>query len=142
MSGKSKTVLFMHQMKISGVALNDIIFEQYGNTRIFEIPGGTFGESAGHFSRLPESEKQVYKLVIRHIFFGLHRLIPVQAVYITMLHRPVERVVSLYHYQLRPRHKFHISPRVSLEEYLNPGTAVNTDNGMTRFIAGTGPPIV
>jgi hypothetical protein len=53
-----------------------------------------------------------------------------------MLRDPIDRVTSLYYYQLRPQHKYYISPGISLVEYLNEGIALSSDNGMTRFIAG------
>ncbi len=130
------TLLFMHQMKTGGVTLTRMIEDQYDQKKIYKIDGPRYRESAEDFIALPAHERERFTIIAGHMFFGLHRFVRLPFKYITMLRHPIDRVISLYYYQLRPQHKFHISPRMSLIDYLEQGVAVNADNGMTRFIAG------
>lgn len=126
----------MHQMKTGGVTLRSIIEDQYDQKIIYRIDGKRFRESVREFIALPAYEREQFTVITGHMFFGLHNIIHSPCKYITMLRHPIDRVISLYYYQLRPQHKFHISPDMSLIDYLEQGVAVNANNGMTRFIAG------
>jgi hypothetical protein len=133
---EGSTLLFMHQMKSGGVTLRRIIEDQYNQKKIYRIDGKRFRKSVESFIDLPAHERKQFQVITGHMFFGLHRFVRRPCKYITMLRHPIDRVISLYYYQLRPQHKFHIPPSMSLIDYLEQGVAVNADNGMTRFIAG------
>lgn len=130
------TIIFMHQPKTGGGTLNRILQHQYDSKEIFHINGACYRQAIEEFKHLSRTESKKFAVIAGHLFYGFHESIPNTSFYITVLRHPVERVLSLYYYQLRSEHKYAVSPDMTLIEYLHSGIALHADNGMTRFIAG------
>lgn len=93
------------------------------------------------FFRLSEQERQQIKIFMGHFSFGLHvdRYLARPTTYLTILRRPVDRVISTYFYILRkPGHTHHQTTiRLSLYDFVRNGVSpVGIDNGMTRLLCG------
>jgi hypothetical protein len=92
-----------------------------------------------YFAALAEPERARPRLIMGHATFGLHEHIPRPSTYVTLLRDPVSLNVSLYHYIRRtPNHVLHgrIKDHPTLESFLQSGISLETDNSMTRAIAG------
>jgi hypothetical protein len=71
------------------------------------------------------------RVVMGHLFFGIHDTLPREATYVTILREPVERVLSVYYHRVH-RHGL----RLSLEHYVRTGRDFQIDNAQTRAICG------
>ena len=75
-----------------------------------------------------------------HLYFGLHSFIPRASTYITLLRRPVERVLSFYYYaRSTPDHYLYsqlANERLDLKTVLARELTPELYNGQTRQLAG------
>jgi hypothetical protein len=74
-----------------------------------------------------------------HLNFGVHRIVAVDAKYITLLREPVSRVLSYYrHQRTRPDAPYHghIKKGLSLKQFVAERISFETNNHMTRILAG------
>jgi hypothetical protein len=136
--------LFLHIPKTAGTTLKHIIYEHYS------VPGDNGGSNfydgiyyfpyGFHKTRRPGFTSIVREMFARedlravtgHFWYGAHAFIPRPCFYITLLREPVDRVTSLYHR--------HITPRVTLDEFVTELGCREVDNDQTRRIAGVEPP--
>jgi hypothetical protein len=131
-----KTVIFMHLHRTGGTTFLKLLDNIYDTAETYTINGKRFRESFDEFCQLPEERRKKYRLIKGHLFWGLHRFCPNETTYITLLRHPIEKVISQYYWHLRPECIYPIPPNMTLEEFLESGRFISTDNGMTRFIAG------
>ncbi len=71
--------------------------------------------------------------------FGLHKDVPYQASYITILRDPIERVISYYHHVIRnPTHYLYevVKDKLDLAAFADSQLTAEIDNGQTRLLAG------
>ncbi len=73
-----------------------------------------------------------------HLPHGIHRHLPGDHVYATMLRKPVDRVVSLYKFVQRFKgHRWHnMACKMSLVEFVENSSMADMWNGMTRWLSG------
>ncbi|MGF1539615.1 MAG: sulfotransferase family 2 domain-containing protein [Pleurocapsa sp.] len=140
---EKQAVIFLHLPKSGGTTLSDILIHQYDqDTEIYQIDGTNFLRSQQNFKQLPQSEKEKIKLLIGHMYFGLHEFIPSNSTYVTMLRNPIDRVISYYFFikklKNHPDYKLINSNNISLKEYCTLGRE-NMTNGQTRFLSGMSP---
>jgi len=137
---RHKTLLFLHIPKTGGMTLDRIIERQYPVRNVFSIEGDRVEESIRYFQGLPENERAKVRCLIGHMAFGLHNDVPGPSVYITMLRRPVDRVISHYHHALRhPKHYLHqevVNKKMSLEDYVKHAPTWELTNGQARLLSG------
>jgi len=133
---ETEAVIFMHLHRTGGTTFLKLLDDIYNSEETYTIEGKRFVQSAREFSQLPDEQRKEYRLIKGHQFWGLHRFCPNGAKYITILRQPLERVLSQYYWHLRPECPFAIPPGMMLDEFLESGSFISTDNGMTRFIAG------
>lgn len=92
------------------------------------------------FAALPEAERARPRLLVSHMIFGIHESVPRPAVYVTMLREPIARTISQYRHVLRTEHhRLHsraVAGRLTLEQYVCGGEAMEVDNAQTRALAG------
>ena len=92
------------------------------------------------FKTLPAAQRGQYRLIQGHLFFGLHRFIPRPTTYITFLRRPVERVLSFYHYaRSMPDHYLYpllTTEHLELKTLLAREVTLELRNEQTRLLAG------
>ena len=135
---KMQRMVFIHIPKAAGTSLRAILFSQHEKDRIFTIYKNA-AERVEEFKVLPEERRHHFTLVAGHMPFGIHEYFP-ESTYVTMLRRPVDRVVSHYYYALKnPDHYLHDQARkMSLKEYVSAGLSGELDNGQVRQLADRG----
>lgn len=135
-----KTVIFIHNPKTGGRTLRRITDRQYEPNDVVVIPGEHYHCSTVERD-LAASGKDSHKLIRGHIPFGVHRLIPCDSTYITLLREPIDRVLSQYSSMLERRRRwmFRDGTPISLEEYVSSGCTKEVDNVQTRRLSGLDP---
>jgi hypothetical protein len=140
------TLIFLHIGKTAGLSLRTILRRQFPSSMVMDLRNPVTDrtrlrrESANaYFAGLPERERARPRLIMGHATFGLHDHIPRPSTYVTLLRDPVSLNVSLYHYIRRTsNHVLHerMNDHPTLESFLRSGISLETDNSMTRAIAG------
>ena len=101
--GSKTTLIFLHVPKTAGTTLSHIIARQYDPQEIFHIRnpahprGPRYSEWAGTVEDLRElvTERRAgFRCVIGHAPFGVHEHLPGPCRYVTLLRKPVARVLS------------------------------------------------
>ena len=136
----AKTVIFLHLPKAAGTTLRDVFSRQYKTDEIYELDGAEFIKAQEDFKQLDRDRKAQIKILMGHMYFGLHEYLPQPATYVTMLRNPIERVVSYYHFVKKlsshPDYELIKAQNISIEDYCQMGRE-NMRNGQTRFLSGT-----
>lgn len=129
-------LLFLHIPKAGGSTLHAILDREYGRGPTVWTTDWPDEEEIG---RLPLEERAAIDLIKGHFHFGLHRLFPQQAAYVTLVRDPVARVISHYHYvRHKPEHPLHrrvVDGGLSLREYVTAGLSDELENGQTRLLS-------
>lgn len=135
-----RVLIYLHVPKCAGQTLSSALRLSFRRSRVLYLDGldKPLHEVVGSIS--PEALSQV-ELVLGHIHYGVHKFLPREPAYVTVLRDPVDRVVSLYKFILRePSHPLHVrvqTSRMSLEDYVSSGIdGSQTENGQTRQISG------
>ena len=132
-------VIFLHIPKAAGTTLRDILYRQYEKEYIYELDGQNFLQSQEDSKHLNAKEKDKIRLLMGHMYFGLHEFVSSPSSYITMLRDPIEKVISYYYFVSKltahPDYKLIKSQNVSLKKYCTMNKP-NMCNAQTRFLAG------
>ena len=135
----SPVIIFLHIPKAAGTTLRDILYRQYEKECIYELDGQNFSQSQEDFKQLNIKEKDKIRLLMGHMYFGLHEFISYPSTYITMLRNPIEKVISYYYFvsklKTHPDYELIKSQNISLKEYCTMNKP-NMCNAQTRFLAG------
>ena len=86
----------------------------------------------------PPQQLSWFRLVIGHFRYGLHRWLPGQTTYVTIVRHPLQRVISHYLYlsQTNPTVLTAGKRRLDLVEALELRVTVDLDNAMVRYFGG------
>lgn len=137
---KSATVIFLHLPKAAGTTLCDIFSRQYQPDEIYQLDGAEFIQAQEDFKQLDRNAKAKIKILMGHMYFGLHEFLSQPTTYVTMLRNPIDRVVSYYHFVSKlathPDYELIKAQNISIEDYCQMGRE-NMNNGQTRFLSGT-----
>jgi hypothetical protein len=135
MSESLPLLVFLHIPKTAGSTLIDIIRRQHPPETILMEHQPTFDE---RMQALPRERIDQLRVMMGHLWFGVHASVPRPVTYSTFLRDPVERIVSHYYYVRRePAHPMHAaSLRMSLRDYVGSGCSTELQNDQTRLIAG------
>ncbi len=133
-----QTIIFVHLPKCGGTTLNRLIEWEYSPTRVFSIDPSFFRWSYRRVLRLSQRRLARMRAFQGHMPFGLHRILPQKATYLTVLREPVDRGISEYYYALsrvvHPEHR--TIKRLSLDEYVQLTPYANVQ---TKLLAGQDP---
>ena len=141
-SSAPETLIFPHIPKNAGRTFESILERQYAAGDIYDIYGygNSIPRAVDRLNKLSEGDKRKIKLIKGHYQFGLHKLLPQNASYITFLRDPVRRVISHYNYVLRdknhPLNKIIAANKMSLADYVSSGVSIELNNGQTRLLSG------
>lgn len=128
-------IIFIHLPKCGGTTLNRIIEWEYAPTTVFSVDPSFFRWSYHQLIKWPARRLARMRVFKGHMPFGLHKLLPQPATYISILRDPIDRAVSEYHYALsrkiHPQHR--TMRRLTLEEYIR---TTPHSNVQTKLIAG------
>lgn len=101
-----EAVIFLHIPKTAGTTLNRLIEWEYPLLQIYSVDPVFFTWSSKHLHSLPPERLGRYRMFKGHMLFGLHKVLPQPATYITVLRDPIDRVLSAYYfmrgYKLHP----------------------------------------
>ena len=127
--------MFLHVPKTAGTTLRA--------TLRFKYPGATVSvhdldDVAEAMAKIPIETRRSARVITGHLLYGVHRYIPQECDYVTVLRHPVARAVSEYHYiRSHPGHRFHtelVDGDLSLTEFVEHPRGV-MDNLQTRMMA-------
>jgi hypothetical protein len=130
------TVIFIHIPKAAGTSFKKVLTKNYRPEEMYFLDGQ---ETEAAFKALPDAEKQQYRLLYGHHYFGLHEVLPQPSTYITFLRDPIERTLSHYHFVRKVKHhaQHEQALQLSLEEYIDQVAKDELENGQTRRLAGS-----
>jgi len=128
--GRIPLIIFVHIPKTAGRSMNKVLRRQYGQEACYSVgwgpdmpdgpsrhlgvyvgaklqPGDVWypeglRSSARRFRALPKDERERIRVILWHMSFGLGKHLPLPSTYITLLRKPVERVLSQYYYTAAP----------------------------------------
>lgn len=136
---RPRNLIFLHMPKCAGSTLQEVLFRQYPDRQCRRV-----ASPPSEFRNLSWAERKDVRCLAGHGSFGLHSLLEGSTEYITMLRRPVERVISTYYYVAQsPGHRHYEAVTgeegMSLYEYVSSGginVSGGLDNKMVRHMAG------
>lgn len=100
MSALIDNLIFLHIPKAGGSTLRTIFIDQH--TRVNQDAESIYvinrTRDAPAFSKLSPKKKEKISLLVGHFAYGIHKELPGNSRYVTMLRDPVDRVLSAYHY--------------------------------------------
>jgi hypothetical protein len=133
------TLIFFHIAKTAGITLDAILRRKFPRRNISDFGGMRNPKRVTEFGSLPlERKAEIRYLHAHRVPFGIHQLLPQRSTYITILRRPVERVISGYFHHLRhpPAERFGFNG-LSLQDYAASDVIFgDSQNGQTRVICG------
>ncbi|MDM5225449.1 sulfotransferase family 2 domain-containing protein [Cytobacillus sp. NJ13] len=136
MDKSKELIIHTHIPKTGGMTLRSIANKNYDKEKMLT---NVFSSSVSKFIK-DIGEKTDIEFVTGHHPFGLHKYTNRPCAYITMLRDPVERVISMYFYNLRKEnHPLHKKVKqLTFEEFINDkGLFRRTVNRQTQKIIGS-----
>lgn len=134
-----KAIIFLHIPKTAGTTLHRIIERQYQPEQLYS-PGLTKGHAVGELAKLSKERRAQIRMFRGHMGFGVHRHLPRPSTYMTVLRRPVDRVISYYYFIRRTAHHYlHDSVKseeLNLRMFIESKAHVMIDNAQTRILSG------
>lgn len=103
-SGPDRPLVFLHLPKTAGMTLRGILETVYAGHAIEFL--SNFGGELRAFAERPIDERRSVALLAGHISWGAQAALP-GARTITVLRDPVERMISVYHYNKRAPNALH-----------------------------------
>lgn len=137
-----------HVPKTGGTSLSSMVKHAFRKEEIFEsinegeeVYGGlsliTFECCKERlFGRGPEGLKRI-RYLSGHLPFGVHALFERPAKYITVLRHPIERVISIFHFNSQYNNRYAREGRViSFEEFVESRRDINLHDYQVRLLSG------
>jgi hypothetical protein len=137
--GTSRCVAFLHVPKTGGKTIAAVLRSKYPDEVLYL---NTLYQPFEEIDEIPIEERRRARVVTGHFHYGVHRHLPQQCDYITMLREPVGRVLSIYRFiRGNPKHWFHdelVGSNMSLDEFVETAGDPGVDNQQTRLLSGMG----
>jgi Galactose-3-O-sulfotransferase len=140
------TVIFLHVGKTAGATMRRALRKEFPSAEVMELraptvaPGRLRRDGAiDYFAALSEAERTRPRLIMGHMTFGLHEVVPRPATYVTLLREPLDLIASQFHHA--KRHEGHLLHEEAkgfpdLASYVRSGISLEMDNSQTRAFAG------
>ena len=132
-----EAVIFLHVPKTAGTTLNRLIEWEYPLFEIYSIDPVFFRWSASHLWRLPRRRLKKTRMFKGHMLFGLHKILPQPATYITVLRDPIDRVISAFYfmrsYKLHPLYWKFRREKWTIEDFVS---RLPRENAQCKILAG------
>jgi hypothetical protein len=129
-------IFFLHIPKTAGTSLRQLFQQQYPSPELVELYPPLGPES---LARVRSDLEAGGRAVFGHLNFGIDRVLGVKGKYVTLLRDPVDRIVSYFSHNLRhPQAAYYelLSAGMGLREFLARRISFETNNHMTRIVAG------
>ena len=128
-------LIFLHLPKTAGQTLVHIMKRQYGPDAVLSLYSSSFGEE---LRMMPRQQTDTIRLIIGHLYFGVHSFFPGLSIYLTMLRDPVDRIISHYYFvRSNPTHYLYsLAQQTSLAEFIVSCNRLEPNNDQTRLLAG------
>ena len=136
-SAFDKNLIFLHLPKNGGSSLRPILQKKFRPESKFTIRLVRNDKlNIDTFVNLPENKRAKIRYLQGHMSFGLHKYMQGPTDYVTILRKPVDRIISFYYYT-KHRHKGAVvSPNMSLHSFAEGVTRPDVHNAQVRFISG------
>ena len=132
-----EAVIFLHIPKTAGTTLNRLIEWEYPLFQMYSVDPVFFRWSASHLWQLPPQRLKRTLVFKGHMLFGLHKILPQPATYITVLRDPIDRVMSAFYfmrsYKLHPLYWKFRREKWTLEDFVR---RLPRDNVQCKIVAG------
>ena len=133
----AEALIFLHVPKSAGTTLNRLIEWEYPLFEMYSVDPVLFRWSRARLWRLPQRRLKGFRVFKGHMPFGLHKILPQPATYITVMRGAVERVISAYYfmsnYKLHPNYWKFRREDWTLEDFVQRSPR---ENVQTKMIAG------
>jgi len=133
----AEALIFLHVPKSAGTTLNRLIEWEYPLFEMYSVDPVLFRWSRARLWRLPQRRLKRFRVFKGHMPFGLHKILPQPATYITVMRGAVERVISAYYfmsnYKLHPNYWKFRREDWTLEDFVQRSPR---ENVQTKMIAG------
>src|SRR5579871_3371590 len=138
-TGAGVTHIFLHVQKTAGSSMRNALAGFYQPEQLALLYPAGLGMTFENFLVLPEAEREKFRLIVGHLFFGLHRAVPHGARYIAFLRTPRARIRShvLQHMRFNSRF-FHEGREIDIATAVNEGLTEEFDNLQLRLLTGSG----
>jgi Galactose-3-O-sulfotransferase len=139
LASNQQALIFIHIPKSAGTTLNHIIVWEYSPFHIASVDGRFPRWAFRHMTRWSPRRLARNDVFTGHMPFGLDKLMARESTYVTILRKPVERVISEYFYRIG-RKSHPLEDRkikgFSLRDYVE---KLPYDNVQTKLLAGGSP---
>jgi len=134
-------IAFIHIPKTAGTSLRQIVAKEYLPKEclyLYEDLLANFKKP--YIFQAIKVNLSLAKILYGHFYFGIHESLEVPSVYICVLRNPIKRVISYYNHIAHNPSEVAIYKKIqggmSLLEMLQNQVSAQTDNLMTRMLAG------
>ena len=140
-SAFDKNLIFLHLPKNGGSSLRPILRRYFDSSNKFTIRLVRNDKlNIDTFVNLPENKRAKIRYLQGHMSFGLHKYMQGPTDYVTILRKPVDRIISFYYYVLSlPEHRLHreiVDGNMSLYDFAQRVNEPDVHNAQVRFISG------
>ncbi|MEM9023449.1 MAG: sulfotransferase family 2 domain-containing protein, partial [Bacteroidota bacterium] len=132
-----RNLIFTHIPKTGGTTFRYLLERQYGTEHTRVLDGD---EAAQAFRNQSPEARQPVRLLMGHMFTGLHTALSGPTDYVTFLRHPVQRILSYYAHvhneKDNPLHEAVTQHQIGLYDFVQQLDWGNINNTQIRFISG------
>ncbi|HEY8669959.1 MAG TPA: sulfotransferase family 2 domain-containing protein [Terriglobales bacterium] len=136
-SAAEESIIFLHVPKTAGTTLNRLIEWEYDLFEMYSVDPVFFLWSAAHLRKLSKERLRKIRVFKGHMLFGIHKILPQPATYITVLRDPIERTLSAFYfmrsYKLHPLYWKFKRENWTLEDFVR---RLPRENVQCKIVAG------
>ena len=138
---RGKTLIHLHIPKTAGTSLNLVLGSQYAADGKLTVSDNTLNK----IRSLPPTKKFGLEFLFGHMTHGVHKMLQQDCLYLCVLRKPGERLLSFYNYITNtPEHPYHedaTTRHATFGAFLefaadHPEIRTEFDNGQLRRIGG------
>ena len=138
------TFIVLHVQKSGGTSLRTALAsEMRAGDAMFLYPDRTTGLSVGEFEELPVVQRDTFRLIMGHVYYGLDQSISRPSSYVTILREPMARLRSHFYHHVHAGTEFMMNGNsLPVEVVVQHALSDEFDNLMVRMLLGADPGVV